>query len=126
MDPDQLTSRNYGRYAESSKYERTKIPGYDNFGHAGIMNSAKGEHMARGVRYDDELPDPTMPRPSSLFPSAGPTGKRGSRACVSCEPFYHLVADRYRSQGQEPLRVRSVWHQPSLSTLPRERNLLHL
>lgn len=83
MDPDQLTSRGYGRYAEPSKYERGKIPGYDTFGHATIMSSTKGGQIAR-ARYD-ELSEPPIPRPSSLFPSAGPTGKRGSRACVSCK-----------------------------------------
>lgn len=87
MDPDQLSSRSYGRYSESSKYERNKIPGYDNFGHASIMSSGKTGHLPRGTRYD-ELPDASMPRPTSLFPSAGPTGKRGSRACVSCMSPY--------------------------------------
>lgn len=84
MDPEQLSSRYYGRGAEASKYEPVKAPGYSTFGHASILDSGKGGPSVRGTRYD-ELAESSMARSLPLFPSAGPTGKRGSRACVSCK-----------------------------------------
>ncbi|EKD00167.1 hypothetical protein A1Q2_05510 [Trichosporon asahii var. asahii CBS 8904] len=119
MDPDQLTSRGYGRYAEPSKYERGKIPGYDTFGHATIMNSTKGGQIAR-ARYD-ELSEPPIPRPSSLFPSAGPTGKRGSRACVSWEGWFGNAEGRVISlenSVKELANGQSQIQQTILATLP--------
>ncbi|KAL1405192.1 hypothetical protein Q8F55_008817 [Vanrija albida] len=83
MNPHSF-SRNYS--TGLAGYNRPAIPSMDNYGYGnnGSLSTKDENHGRGGDRDGSRHEGSSRAAVPQAFPASGPTGKRGSRACVAC------------------------------------------